>query len=310
MFWQKTITVLCTFLGCFVCVSCAEPKPAPEMASSAGFSGYAVEYPSRLETSVARYHEAAAEARELMSGFAAYPDELKDPNWTQVRAVVQRADEGGRSRAYAAQQLENEHVQIFFEEEKDDLNRRVAGTVKNTIKKAECECEVEVYGKVTYALKDSVAKQLDKRVRHRSEAHRLVERYEKTLGKKNTKALNIQVEAITRASYIVSIVLPELWIDIERRVAEARRVKRTIEDALEAEREFAAHPEIPKNEKQASEQRISELEAARGTIDTIAESARGVVAQGENDIPAIRAEYETAYDVLCDAIAERESEFN
>ncbi|MCP4676516.1 MAG: hypothetical protein GY854_13580 [Deltaproteobacteria bacterium] len=282
----------------------------PEIASSAGYSGYAVEYPGRLQILTEMYNQREVEARELFATFPSFPDELSEPSWGQVVAVMERADESGRSRAHVEHVEETAHVRAFFNEEKDEITRRVSGAVKAAQKKAECECKIEAYGKVSYALKDSVNKQMDRRTTRRSEARRLIDRYKKSLGKKNIKPLEKQANAVMRASYIVYIELAELYTEIDSRVSEARRVKGTIEDALEAEREFATHPETPKAEKKASEKRIAELEEAKSSLDASVKGAEEIVSSGEMGIPAIRKEYDTAFDRLCDVLSERESEFN
>jgi len=246
----------------------------------------------------------------LFATFPSFSDELSAPEWGQVVAVMERADESGRSRAYVEHVEENEHVRTFFSEEKEEITRRVSGAVKAAEKKAECECKIEAYGKVSYALKDSVNKQIDRRTKRQSEAHRLIDRYKKSLGKKNVKPLEKQADAVMRASYIVYIKLAELYAEIDSRVSKAQKIKGTIEDALEAEREFAAHPETPKAEKKASEKRIVELEAAKGSIEATVEEAKEIVSGGETGILAIRKEYDAAFDALCDSLGEREAEFN
>ncbi len=298
------------FVAGFISSACSQPKPVPEIASSADYSGYAVEYPGQLQILTELYHQREAEARELFGTFSSYSDELSEPNWEQVVAVVERADESGRSRAYVEHVEENEQVLAFFGEEKEEITRRVTSAVKTAEKKAECKCETEAYGSVSYALRDSVNKRIDKRTTSQSEARRLINRYRKSLKKKNIESLEQQADAVMRASYIVYIELAELYAEIDSRVSEARRVRGTIEDALEAEQEFAAHPETPKAEKKASEKRIAELEAAKGSLEATVEGAKEIVSGGETGIPAIRKEYDAAFDALCDALSEKNSEIN
>jgi hypothetical protein len=289
-------------------LACGQQKPEPEIASSAELSGYAVEYPERLGSLNETYRADSAEAREIFTAFAKHPDELKDPDWNQALNVTVRADEEGRSSAYVYRIDESRDVQAFFDEEKDDISRRVSGAVEAHAQKVECDCDLDAYGKVVYSLKESVNKQLEKRLKSQSEASRLIERYGKSLGKKNSDVLEKQADSIARASYIVFVELPQLWNEIDRLAGEERKVKRTLENALEAERAFSAHPEVSKQEKKASEKRVAELEAALISINATVESARKIVSEGETDIPAIRGEYEDAFDKLCDAISKRASE--
>ncbi|MCP4600998.1 MAG: hypothetical protein GY847_10815 [Proteobacteria bacterium] len=307
MFYQKA--VFNSFLIClvFALASCSKHKPEPEIASSASLSGYAIDYPSELQELTERYDQRALKASEIFTLFPSFTDELADPDWAQVLDVHERADEAGRSRVYVEQMQETDYISAFIKEEKDEITRRIVGAVKSQEKKAECPCEIEAHAKVPFAFKDSVNKQIEKRAKRHSDAHRLIERYKITLKKKNSKILKKQADTITEASYIVFVELSVLWAEIDRRVAEARRVRRTLEDAIEAEQLFVDHPETPKAEKKASEKRIAELKEAKDSIDAIVAAASELVSEGETEIPKIRQEYEEAFDMLCNTISDKAS---
>jgi hypothetical protein len=234
-------------------------------------------------------------------------DDLDPPSWDEVLHVVEQADEAGRSRAYAGSVEERDHVERFFAEERDEITRRVGGAVKTSLNKAECDCEVETYGRVSYALKESVNRQLERRTERRSEAQRYLERNEETLGKKNAEALSEKAGMITETSHIVFVELPTLWAAIEQREGEARRVARTLEDAIDEEKELAARPEISKAERKGAEERAAELEQAKVALEEAVPAAKELVAGGEEEINAIRAEYEEAFDALCASVSDRGS---
>ena len=152
----------------FVCLlvslllhACGQQKPVPEISSSAEFSGYAIEYPEDLEALAGQYKEHAASASGLMASFGDYPNQLKEPDWSRVLAIVERADEEGRGRAYSERMNEAKLVCSFIDREKDNISRRVNGSVKKAAEQAECECELDAYGKITYAVKDSVNRCID-----------------------------------------------------------------------------------------------------------------------------------------------------
>ncbi len=289
----------------YAAVGCGNPKPAPEVASSAHAAGYAVAYPAELKLIAERYSTESEEARNLSSAFSTYPNALADPDWTQVLAIYERADETGRGHAYAAAVDDSDRVRVFFEEEKEDINRRLTGTVKSAMEKSECTCEIEAYGKLSYALKDSVNRQLDKRVFASSEAHLLIERYAAPLGKKNTEVLEKQALEIAQTSHTVAIHLPTLWLEMDRRVSEERKVLRTLENAIEAEEAFVAHSETDKKAKKTAEERLTELKAARDAVKPATEAARELLKKQGDDIKALKDEYEAAFDALCGIVDEK-----
>ncbi len=305
---KRLLASVAILVGFLAVGACGSPKPAPEIVSSAGFSSYAVAYPSTLEALTRSYHDQSAEARELVSTFVTYPDSLSEPNWKQVLKVAERADEVGRSRFYVEGMRDNGDVSAFFNEEKDEITRRVAGAARSAVKKSECECEVEFSGKIAYALKESVNRQLKERLSGQSDALRLIDRYQVSFGKKNTKVLKEQADAISSASYIVFVQLPDLWMEIDRYVAEATKVGRTIDKALQAEQSFIDSPDITKAQRKAAEKRLTEIEKAKAFLDATVDDARKVAKQAEEEIPTIQKEYEDAFEELSGAIYQRSSE--
>jgi hypothetical protein len=286
--------------------ACSQPKPEPVVASSAGLSGYALAYPAKVNALVAGYNARLAEAGTVEGSFAALPGQLVNPPWPKVKAVIKKADEAGRGRAYADGASEDAAARTFFDEEKEEITKRVANGTQAAAKKQVADtnqtCEVDVYGAVSYSLKEGVSKQLEKRMRSHNEAQVLIDRDEDAFGKKNADPLRDSADGVSRASYLVRVGLVEDKVDLNRLLAEASDVKDTLDDGIEAEKELAAKEGASKTEKQASAERLAVLGKSRADLD-------GAVAEGKKlppDMPAqidkAQKDHAQALDALLDAI--------
>ncbi len=95
----------------------------------------------------------------------------------------------------------------FFNDNKEDLTRKVSGAAQYVVKQK--GCDVDVTGATAHALEEGVERQLEKYVRERSEAHRRIERYRASLGKENAATLEKQADAVSFVSYVVHIDMVE-----------------------------------------------------------------------------------------------------
>jgi hypothetical protein len=286
--------------------ACGQPKPEPVVASSAGLSGYALAYPSKVNILVSGYNARLAEVGTIEGSFAALPGQLVNPPWPKVKAVVEKADEAGRGRAYAEGAADDAAARAFFDEEKEEITKRVANGTQAAAKKQVADtnqtCEVDVYGAVSYSLKEGVSKQLEQRLRGHNEAQLLIDRDEDALGKKNVDPLRDAADGVSRASYLVRVGLVEDKVGLNRLLAEASDVKDTLDDGIAAEKELAAQEGISKSDKQACAERLAALEKSRADLD-------GAVAEGQKlpqgmqaQIDKAQKDYEQALEALLDAI--------
>ncbi len=286
-------------------VGCQNKKPTAQIESSADLASYAERYPGDLSAQMTRYTDDANRARDSFGGFQGYPDALSEPDWAVVAEVYEAADAEGRGYGYARSVEETRVAGEFFEREKDDINRRVNGTVKNAAEKAECKCELDVYGKVSYALKESVERRLEEQLKASNHAFTVIDRNEKSLGKKNTAALEEQAAAISYAAYVVYIEMPTLYSEVERRLDEVKDVRKTLEAEIAIEK---ARLEAAKGraEKKIIGEHLKALESAKSAIDIYEQEAKQLVSQAELDIPKIRKAYEEAFDKLLKDVKERQ----
>ena len=167
---------------------CSNQKPEPLTASSAGESGYAERYPDELAATRGGFTEQEATAQRVIGEFSTFPDELDNPSWPAVTEVVDRADQAGKSQAYVDRLHQNDAVVQFFAEEQRDIDNAVAGAVQYAAKQKNVDAE-GLPGAATGALKRSVDKQLEERLRDHNEAHRYIEDNQEALGKKNVETL-------------------------------------------------------------------------------------------------------------------------
>ncbi len=285
-------------VSALVLVSCAPKKPAPTIASSAESRGYAEEFPTALNGQTVTYSENEAAANEKMAAFDGYPEGLTDPDWPVVLHVVEAADEEGRGQAYADRVTEVRHARVFFDRDKEFITKRINGAVTSGMEKAECNCDAETYGKISYSLKDSVDKKLDERLLEEGEAHRIIMDNEKALGKKNVEVLQAQAADIANTAHVVYVLLPQIYQDLERRLGEVKKVKAALQDAIESETAALNEPKLTKKEKKDGQERVQALQGALASVDGFEAEAEKLVKRAETDILPLQQKYDDAFDAL------------
>jgi hypothetical protein len=275
------------------------------MISAAEFSGYAVNYPIQLTRLTEKYQTLRDEAQENSTALESYPSKLETSNWDLVGTIYERADKSGRTEPYAQAIADDEILESFFESERDELARRVNGAVKNSIDKDLCTCELEAYGKIVYALKDSSTKSRTKKLQEKNEAYLLLDRFLRELGKKNSEVLKAQIDTIARTSYITFVGLPTIKLKIEQLLDEARDVEKSIEKALESEGEFISNPSLEQPERKAAEKRKAILEEAKIGLEPALKAAETLLSQAETEILTMRQAYEDSLEKLQWAVEQK-----
>ncbi len=284
--------------------ACSAPKPEPEYATSTNHSHYARDYPADLGTVTKGFSDRRVEARKIIADFNGYPAKLKDPpSWPHVAEIIDRADEDGRGYAYVERSRRVQGAAAFFDAEKDEINRKVAGSVAYTAKKK--GCDEAIAGAAPPALKDAVEKQLDKELHDASEAQQLVDRYRGELGKENAAALEKQADDLAHASYLVHIALVEDKLRLLRMVGEADAIKKTADDDIAAERAFQQGKKVTDADKKASDARIADMNKSKAGIDAAVKQAAGVGPSIDDEIKKIQKEYDDALEALRSKLKEK-----
>jgi hypothetical protein len=277
--------LLITALG-----ACAERNKGPEIASSAGDASYAVRLPEDLKASGQRYDNEAGMADEIHQKMGGFPAELKDPNWSIVEQVYERADEEGRSAAYVEHQREEAMLGRFLEQEKKPLVRRIAGSNEYVTK--EKGCEVELWGATERGLEKGMEERLEERRRSDSGAHELITLEAEALGKNNEKPLRDQVDQIRFASFVVHIGLYTEEEEMRRRSDDASAAKSALEDHIES---LKARPK-------PDQERIARAETALRDLDPAVQQAEQRLEQAEQKRADLKKKYDEALDRLQKAV--------
>ncbi|WP_437790367.1 hypothetical protein [Sorangium sp. So ce693] len=282
--------------GQLFALGCSAPKPEPEIASSASQSGYAGRYPAELQATATSFGEREDLSKRATEQFASYPDQLKKPDWKQVLDVIEQADAAGRSYDYVERVRAVDGAVAFFNDNKEDLTRKVSGAAQYVVKQK--GCDVDVTGATAHALEEGVERQLEKYVRERSEAHRRIERYRASLGKENAATLEKQADAVSFVSYVVHIDMVEHKLRLRRMLEEIETIKKSIDEAVEAERAFQSSGKRTDEEKKTSEARIEELGRSKAMLDSAATQAKQIDETMEERIAAAQKTYREAMDRL------------
>lgn len=282
--------------------ACAGQKLQPLMASSVESTPYAVQYPAELEATRALLAEEKTQAQTLSAGLAAQSKGLKTPLDTDLALrIVDAADEAGESEGYANARAQERAVRDFFEEERGPLGSRIHNAVQQKATEAKCESTDQLTSSVSYALREGVDKQLERRLRSQSEAHLLIERNKTSLGQANVAVLQKLADDVTVNSYLVNNALIEDQNRIARMLAERRSVERTLEDAIEEETRPPTTPQSPA-ERKASAERLAELTKSRDAIAASVTNAEGEIKTSEEQVKAAQAEFDAALSALRDEL--------
>jgi chromosome segregation ATPase len=287
-------------------LGCASKQDPPLFAPSSDQPAYAERYPAALGSTRERFQEQETQATELSGRFSGYPDELNDPQWNHVREVVDRADHSGRSGTYAQKLEEIEHVQTFFEEEEQELNRQVGGAVSYAAKQKGCDAEVG--GAAAHGMKKAVEKQIEKRLREYNEAHRYIEEHEDALGKNNIEKLEKQADEIAHASYLANVGVEATRRELKVMIEEAKDVESTLDKTIEEYGKAEQDPGRSDKEKQVARDRGEAAKAAKARIESEVQQAQKSLEELEGRIENLKKAYEDALEALRKKIEEKQKE--
>ncbi|HVJ20373.1 MAG TPA: hypothetical protein VM686_33390 [Polyangiaceae bacterium] len=300
--------ILIFALATFVALGCEKSGRDSTMPpSSAGEAGYAERYPTALDGANNRLGKQEEQAREDFGKFATYPDALKDPRWTNVGDVVERADAAGKSAAYAQEAERARIVAEFYDEEKQDLHRRVGGAVDYAAKQKSCD-SAELAGAAVGGMDKAMEKQLEERLRKHSEAHRYIDDHEDELGKANMDKLRDQADEISRASFLVHV---GVWVtrrEIEEKVSEASDVRSTLDRTIEESNAKIQDPNSTPGAKKAAEARLAAAQSARTSIDAEVQEGQQMLEKLDERIQKLQADYEKSLEDLKKKIETKASE--
>jgi len=282
-------------------LSACSSQPTPTFASAAGESSYAERYPANLLALRTEYAADEERARKIMADFPSYPGALTAPNPDAYQGVVVRADAAGKSGAYAEQAAENQSVERFFTDEKDNLNQKVGGAAQYAAKQK--DCTADVFSPTVGALDHSVDKALEDRLRAHDEAHRFIDDQQDALGKPNLEKLQKQADDISLASYFVHVRTKQLKAELARQVNEASDVKSTLSRSDEQAKAVLTNPGASKPAKATAQTRANSAEAASKQLDSEVDQAKRALSDLDARTEKLEKDYAAALDALEKAIA-------
>jgi hypothetical protein len=283
--------------------ACAEKPLTPTIESSAEESSYAVAYPPLLEERRKQLVVDKTQATELTAKVRDH--EIKsnaDPKL--LEEIVESADAAGRSSTFVAAQREARAFRSFWDEERGTIGARVAAAANKQVADAGCGQAVDVSGATSYALREGFDRQLEKRVREHNEAQHVIGRERTALGSAGVKEMEELADQTAYASYLVYVGLIDDRQQIEGMLSERRSVASTLDSRLKAEQEYLAQAKS-KDDKKASEERISALTKSRDAIDATTSDAEAEVKELDQTIRQAQADYDDALEAQLKRIKER-----
>ena len=278
----------------------------PVLASSTGQSSYAIHYSDELNASTKAIGDAQNQEKTLASGFAGRVDELKKPDWEKVELIVDDSDQAGKSADFANAHTDADAVKSFWDNEKDTITGRVAGSAQHTNKEAGCTADVA--GGVAFALNDAMNKQLQKKLRARNEAFIVLERYKVSLGQQNVPSLEKLADDVSQASYDVHVLMVVQRDRLQKLSADRDSVKRTLDKYIQDETAFQGEAGRTDAEKKASQDRITAANKSKADIDAAASQADAVSKQIDATIDASTKDYEEALKGLKAKISDKKKQ--
>jgi hypothetical protein len=250
-----------------------------------------------------RLNSAESKTKELSAKFSTYPDALKSPPWPKVIVVVDKADAEGRSYAYVEARREVDDAYSFFDAEKEEILKKVAGAAQFAAKQK--SCDVDVSGAASHALKEVVDKRLQKHLREKSEAHAYIDQNETALGKDNVEKLEDQADEISLASYLAHVVSVEHKVKIRRMIEEAEKVKQTLDAAAREEQAYQNESGRTPAEKKSSQDRVEAMHKAAAAMDAAVTQAKSVSERADERIAALQKVYADAMAKLREDLKKR-----
>lgn len=284
--------VACLVLGC------ASRNQKPLYASSAESAGYATRYPTMLASSRERLTEQETDARAAIAEIRAYPGSLESQSWEETAKLVDQAESDGKSEEYAKQYEETQQIADFYEEEKGEINKSVAGSVQYAAQQNKCGDGGKLGGAATHALEKAIEKRQKERLRSMSEAHRALGRQEERFGKKNVDAMGEQLDKISETSYLVNVGVEATRRDLESRASEASKAKGTLDDEIELLDALVKDPDTRPGDRKVAEKQLEEARVAQGQLDAEAKQAEQIAKDAPKRIDALRKEFSDAMDAL------------
>lgn len=281
----------------------AAATPSGEQRAFAEF------YPARLTQVRADFDAAEQRARGSLPALAAPPAGLRDTERPIAKGLFERADRAGRSGYYADEAVRQEGLDSLFDEGRNGLRRRVAGSVSYAIKQKKCgeadcseELANELGGVAAYAAERALERQQEQRLDTHSDAAHYLDSHAPELSARSLEALGKHSRALARASFTSHVRLELYRRELEQLLEEEEAATATLERAEAEDRAALQQSTLNKAQKTALERRVSELGARRTKLVAELPLAKQALEGMPERIEALQAEYQSSLGKLLDAL--------
>jgi hypothetical protein len=214
-------------------------------------------------------------------------------------AVVQQADEAGRTEPFARANAEARSLRAFWEAERGPISARANGAAQKQLGEGNCGAcsQLELGGTIGYAVGAGVDKQLEKRLRAANEAYRTIEYNQDRIGAANVPTLQKLADDIALTSYQVNVALPQARDRIDALLADRDDVDATLVRAIDWERNYQAGARSA-GDKRNSQERIALLEKSRAAIPPAVAAAQAARKDLDPQIEDLRKRYAATMEAL------------
>jgi hypothetical protein len=261
----------------------------------------ALRIPDRVERVSKRLREREEKAKQLIASMPSGADKVSDPtDWDVVLEIVSAADTAGKDGAHAAEVRELTVTIDFFQDEHDEIAKKIGGAVDYAAKQK--TCEVDAWGAVNAGLKKGFEERIEERLKQTNDSFLLIERHEDALGKKNVPVLEQLAFEVSQASFVVHVAMPEAKLELEAMVtasaAAREHIKRTLEEENAPPKQAGkSSPEGDKNRRE----RVKRAEAQLVKVDQAEIDAKKNLEDLEQRTKDLKSSYDDALAKLKDA---------
>jgi hypothetical protein len=287
-------------------VGCTPQSAQPQLAPRASQPTWAIGYADDLQSASKSLSDDRAKARALDDGLPQRLADVKSPTDAQaLLAIVKRADDSGRSEAYAARRRQDDAVRDFWDDERGAIAGRAAGAAKSAIAEAKCEGSPDPAPQVAYAVREGVDRALEKRDRQGNDAQTLVDRSKLALGAGNYSAVQKLADDVALASYLVNVALADDQSRAAALLEDRQQASDTLTRAIAEERAFQQEKGRTDAERKGSDDRIAQLQKSQAAIGGAVVSANVAMKNVDEQVRGARDAHTAALTGLEGQIAQR-----
>ena len=282
--------------------ACTRSGELPPLTTpSTGKPAYAARYADRLAATRGSIAQQENKANRTIGEMSQFTASLDAKDWRHVRTTYQLADAAGRSSDYSERYEQNESVSTFFEEEKQGIQNGVVGAAQHSAKQNDCKDPNQVGGSALYGLNKAVEKSLQERLRDRDEAHDYIAAHAGAIGEKAVDKLKEQADKISETAFMVYVGVEMNRRRIQSMLSESAEVKKTLQRAAQQDTALSADATQPEADRKAAQARVTAENDALAKADAEQQQDQHVVAELDQRIKKLRADYEQSLKALLEA---------